>query len=88
MFNHLNALLSYKLSLQSSANNFNVIHSNIIINCLIVFPCGIGKYGIYLFTFICICQIKCLIFQIEICLIYGKGAIRRYLLALLRIKLS
>ena len=88
MFNHLNALLSYKLSLQNSTNNFNIMYSNIIINCLIIFPYGIGKYGIYLFTFICICQIKCLIFQIELCVIYVKGAIRRYLLALLRIKLS
>ena len=43
MFNHFNAPLGYKLSLQSSANNFNIIDSNIVLNCLVVFPCGIGN---------------------------------------------
>ena len=43
MFNHFDAPLGHKLSLQSSASNSNIINSNIVLNCLVIVRCGIGK---------------------------------------------
>ena len=43
MFNHLDTPFGHKLSLQSSASNSNIIDSNIVLNYLVVFRCGIDK---------------------------------------------
>ena len=43
MFNHLDAPLGHKLSLQSSASNSNIIDSNIVLNYFVLFRCGIDK---------------------------------------------